>query len=80
VHAGEMRDIHGRVIDESGMPVAGADVSFFWTANGPLKDRNGKQYDLESVEDRKVFSANLGKMFPLGDVDRFTTLIPHVWP
>ncbi len=32
VHAGEMRDIHGRVIDESGMPVAGADVGFFWTA------------------------------------------------
>ena len=73
VHAGEMRDIHGRVIDESGMPVAGADVSFFWTANGPLEDRNGKQYDLESVEGRKDFSANLGKMFPLGDVERFTT-------
>ena len=76
VHAGEMREIHGRVIDEIGMPVAGADVSFFWTANGPLKDRNGKQYELESVEGRKVFSANLGKMFPLGDVERPTRTGP----
>jgi AhpC/TSA family len=76
VHAGEMRDIHGRVIDESGMPVAGADVSFYWTANGPLKDRNGKPYDFESVEGRKVLSANLGKMFPLGDVERPTRTRP----
>ncbi len=72
VHATEMRDIRGRVLDESGMPVAGAGVSFFWTANGPLNDRNGKPYDFESVEGRKVFSANLGKMFPLGDVERPT--------
>ncbi len=76
VRAGEMRDIHGRVIDESGMPVAGADVSFFWTANGPLKDPSGKPYELESVEGRKVFSANLGKMFPLGDVERPTRTGP----
>ena len=73
---GEMRDIHGRVIDESGMPVAGADVSFFWTANVPLKDLSGKPYEHESVEGRKVFSANLGKMFPLGDVERPTRTGP----
>jgi hypothetical protein len=74
--AGEMRDIHGQVIDESGMPVAGADVSFYWTANGPLNDRNGKPYDFGSVEGRKIFSANLGKMFPLGDVERPTRTGP----
>jgi hypothetical protein len=76
VRAGEMRDIHGRVIDQSGMPVAGADVSFYWTSNGPLKDRNEKQYDLESVEGRKAFAANLGKMFPLGDLKRPTRTGP----
>jgi AhpC/TSA family len=58
------------------MPVAGADVSFFWTANGPRKDRIGKPYELESVEGREVFSANLGKMFPLGDIERPTRTAP----
>jgi hypothetical protein len=70
VHAGEMRNVDGRVVDEKGMPVAGADVSYFWTSNGPLYDRNGKPYDFNTVEGHMILSANLGKMFPLGDVKR----------
>ena len=76
VSAGEMREFHGRVIDESGMPVAAADVGFYRTANGPLKERNDEQYELESVEGRKVFSANLGKMLSLGGVDKSTRTGP----
>jgi len=72
VQAAELRTIHGRVLDENGIPVSGVDVNFFWTANGPLKDSNGKEYDVDTVEGWKIYSANLGKMFPLGDLDNPT--------
>ena len=49
VHAGEMRDVPGPLVDEKGMPVAGADVGFFWTANGPIRDQNGKPIELNTV-------------------------------
>jgi hypothetical protein len=76
VHAGEIRSIHGRVIDQDGMPIAGADVGFYWWANGPFNDSDGKRYDFDTVEGRKIRVANLGKMFPLGDVDRPTKTGP----
>ena len=75
-HAGEIRSIHGRVIDQDGMPIAGADVGFYWWANGPFNDSDGKRYDFDTVEGRKIRVANLGKMFPLGDVDRPTKTRP----
>jgi hypothetical protein len=65
-HAVGARNVHGCVVDETRMPVAGADVSYYWTANGPIIDRDGKPYDLNSVEGREFFLANRGKMFPLG--------------
>ena len=76
VRAGEIRSIHGRVIDQDGMPIAGADVGFYWWANGPFNDSDGKRYDFDTVEGRKIRVANLGKMFPLGDVDRPTKTGP----
>jgi hypothetical protein len=69
-HAGEKWNAHGRVVDDSGMPVAGADVSFYWIANGPISDPYGKPYDPNTIEGRNVLLANLGKMFPLGDIER----------
>jgi thiol-disulfide isomerase/thioredoxin len=75
-HAGEMRNVNGCVVDENGTPVAHADVAFFWTANGPLNDPSGKPYDFDTVEGRRVLSANLGKMFPLGDIERPTKTGP----
>jgi hypothetical protein len=75
-HAAEMRNVHGCVVDETGAPVAHADVAFFWTANGPLDDPSGKPYDFDTVEGRRALSANLGKMFPLGDIERPTKTGP----
>jgi len=67
-YAGAKREIHGRVVDETGKPVAGADVTPFWSANGRLYDTDGTLYDLKSAEGQKTYAASLGKMFPLGDV------------
>ena len=75
-HAGEMRNVKGCVVDETGTPVAHADVAFFWTANGPLNDPSGKPYDFDTVEGRRALTANLGKMFPLGDIERPTKTGP----
>ncbi|MHC5540075.1 TlpA family protein disulfide reductase [Singulisphaera rosea] len=72
VHGAELRTVHGRVLDGDGIPVAGADVSYYWTANGPFNDPTGKPYDLDTEEGWKVYSANLGTMSPLGDVDHPT--------
>lgn len=76
VQASEMRNVHGRVVDEKGMPVAGADVAFYWTANGPFNDPSGKPYDFATAEGRRALSANLGKMFALGDIENPTRTGP----
>jgi thiol-disulfide isomerase/thioredoxin len=62
VNAGE---VHGRVIDENGKPVAGADVSWWWRANSSavLKDAKGKSL-LDTPEGQKAFWGNVGKMEP----------------
>lgn len=75
-HAGEMRNVQGRVLDETGTPVAHADIAFFWTSNGPLNDPSGKPYDFDTIEGRRALSANLGKMFPLGDIEKPTRTGP----
>jgi thiol-disulfide isomerase/thioredoxin len=59
------REVQGRVLDEQGRPVAGADVSWWWRANGPpsLKDAKGKSL-LDTPEGQKAFWGNVGKMEP----------------
>ena len=57
VRAGEIRSIHGDRRDQTkmGCPIAGADVGFYWWANGPFNDSDGKQrYDFDTVEGRKI--------------------------
>jgi len=67
-HASEICEVRGQVIDENGKPVAGADVTNWWNANGPpmLMDKNGKPYDADTMEGKAAISAELGKMFPWG--------------
>jgi len=62
----EVRELRGRVVDENGQPVAGADVSYFWRANGPFWDQDGKQVNLNDDATRKDHwgPAHLGKMAP----------------
>jgi thiol-disulfide isomerase/thioredoxin len=63
--AGELRETHGRVVDENGKPVVGADVSWWWRANSSptLKDAKGKSF-LDTPEGQKAFWGNVGKMEP----------------
>jgi thiol-disulfide isomerase/thioredoxin len=65
-HADDARIVAGRVLDESGRPVADADVGYMWTANGSRKDKNGKPYDLSTDDGVKGFWGNVGKMEPCG--------------
>lgn len=44
------REVRGRVVDVYGKPVAGADVTPHWRANGPLNDQNGKPYNPEFIK------------------------------
>ncbi|MHC5542704.1 hypothetical protein ACYOEI_31150, partial [Singulisphaera rosea] len=62
--AGESRTIRGRVVDETGIPVADADVDEFWRANGTGTDEAGKTLDFSKPEDVKAFWGNLGRMEP----------------
>jgi hypothetical protein len=66
VRADEPREVRGRVVDEGGMPVAGAAVGPFWRANGPATDRDGKPYDLTTEENVRLFWGHLGEMEPVG--------------
>ena len=59
--AGDTREVRGRVVDEQGRPVAGADVSYTWRANGPYYDQNGKPLDGSTVEARKVLWGRVGQ-------------------
>ena len=67
VQAGEVREVRGRVIDEKGRPVAAADVSYTWRANGPANDKAGKPFDLSTVESQKAFWGHVGEMAPFID-------------
>lgn len=59
--------VHGRVVDASGKPAAGVDVSSHWSANGPPHDENGKPYDRTTIDGQKAVWGNVGKMFPLSE-------------
>jgi hypothetical protein len=62
--AAEDREIHGRVVDEVGRPVADADVDSFWRANGPVTTRDGRIRDLSKDDELRAFWGSLGEMQP----------------
>ena len=59
--------VRGRIVDESGAPVVGAAVGYYWRANGSGRDKDGKVLDLSRSENVKEFWAHLGEMVPAGD-------------
>jgi thiol-disulfide isomerase/thioredoxin len=63
--AAESREVRGRVVDEMGAPVASADVSYTWRANGPCYDDNGKLIK-RTDGTLKEFWAHVGDMAPSG--------------
>jgi hypothetical protein len=62
--AEESRTITGRVVDANGTPIAGAAIDFFWSANGPVVDDNGKPIDLTTAEAQKQYWSRFGQMQP----------------
>ncbi len=64
VHANEPREVIGRVVDDAGIPVAGASVGCFWRANGSSRDHDGKPYDLTKKENVRLVWGHLGEMQP----------------
>ena len=62
--ADDRREVRGRVVDENGAPVAGADVSYTWRANGPYYDDNGKPIQSSGGG---ASNDHVGEMAPLGD-------------
>jgi thiol-disulfide isomerase/thioredoxin len=72
--AGEQREIRGRVVDEKGVPLAGAVIDCYWRANGTGKDRDGKRLDIKIEENVKKFWADLGEMEPAAS--SFATTAP----
>jgi hypothetical protein len=57
------QEVHGRVIDENGKPVAGAHVSWWWRANGPPPPEHSKG-NFDTPEAQRIAWGNLGKMEP----------------
>lgn len=66
------RQIHGRVVDQAGRPVAGAGVSYFWRANGTGRDKDGTRLDLKKEENVRIFWGRLGQMEPTGKPEPVT--------
>ncbi len=62
--AEETRSITGHIVDEKGSPVAGAAIDFFWSANGPVIDEDGKPLDLTTEEAQKQYWSRFGQMEP----------------
>ena len=59
---GEDATLSGRLLDASGQPVAHADLSCFWRANGSPRRADGTEYDLTRREEASLFWGNIGKM------------------
>jgi hypothetical protein len=55
--ADEPKEVRGRVVDEAGMPVAGASAGCFWRANGSGRDRDGNMH-----KDVSLVWGHLGEM------------------
>ena len=64
--AAELQELRGRVVDETGQPVEGVDVTYFWIANGPFWDKDGKPVDqsTDQVRDKYFGPDQLGQMEP----------------
>ncbi|QDV34569.1 redoxin domain-containing protein [Tautonia plasticadhaerens] len=58
------RTLRGRVVDESGTPVAGAEVAPYWFANGSHRKPDGSAFDLSDPEELRRFWGDLGRMEP----------------
>ena len=63
--AAEPRSIIGRIVDDKGRPVANAAIDFFWSANGPVFDAEGKSLDLSSKTGQKQYWSRFGQMEPV---------------
>jgi hypothetical protein len=61
--AGEF-EVRGRVVDEGGRPVVGADVDTYWRANGTGRDPDGTFLDVKREENLRLFWGHLGEMEP----------------
>ena len=59
--------IKGRVVDESGRPVAGVDVATYWSSNGTQRGADGRELDLSKPDELAQFWGHLGRMEPISD-------------
>ncbi len=62
--AGDDWEVVGRIIDNDRMPVAGADISPWWRANGSPRQADGTEYDLAKSKESSAFWGNIGQMEP----------------
>jgi len=68
------REVHGRVLDQSGQPVAGATVSSFWSGNGKRLHDDGSPLDpKKNKKDRQLFWQHEGEMQPNFQTDTAQT-------
>jgi thiol-disulfide isomerase/thioredoxin len=79
-------EIRGRVVDEAGVPVAGACVDYFWRANGSGTGSDGKTLDLTKEENVRLFWSHLGEMESAHPVEaktgadgRFSLKMPEIY-
>jgi hypothetical protein len=65
VRADDEREVHGRVVDQSGQPVAGATVASYWSGNGKRLHDDGSPLDpSKNKEDMRLFWQHEGEMQP----------------
>ncbi|MEM1068831.1 MAG: TlpA disulfide reductase family protein [Planctomycetota bacterium] len=63
-------EVTGLVVDRDGKPVANADISPWWRANGSPSQSDGTDYDLNDSDQVSLFWGNVGKMHPWQPGDR----------
>jgi thiol-disulfide isomerase/thioredoxin len=65
VHADDEREVHGRVVDQSGQPVPSATTALFWGGNGKRVHDDGTPLDpTKNKDDGKLFWKHEGEMEP----------------
>ncbi len=62
--ASEVREVRGRVLDETGKPASGVDIAHFWQSNGAVWNPDGTMIDLGTEKAQKEFQARIGQMGP----------------
>ncbi len=70
VHAADEREVHGRVIDQSGQPVVNAAVSSFWSGNGKRLHKDGTPIDgpTKDKDEIQALWQHEGEMEPMSSV------------